>query len=171
MATYGLGPNGRVWWQMSSDLGPSGPKALGQHEATLLGQHHDKPQNLMRVQHAFRAMGEALAELASMGHQFHLAEGPPGQGEIWPRLYFHAKAAPNGRLVHSPFELGDLGPDWYPTLDQAQHADGMATQFAGRGGIGRRDLPMVIEDSSPGPIDLDARRQRMIEDFKSRKGQ
>lgn len=148
------------------------PLPLAQHLAHLLAIHHDRPQQLGRVNHAFRAIAEALAELGSMGHQFHLAEGPPGSGEIWPRLYFHVKAAPNGRLVHSKYELGDLGPGWFPTLDEAQHADGVATQFAGRGGVGRRDLPMVLEGQEEAPISLDARRQKMIEDFKAmnRKG-
>lgn len=150
-----------------------GAFSLGQHEAALLAQHHAKPQEVARVGHAFRAVAAALAELASMGHPFHLAEGQAVEGEIWPRLYFHIDSAPNGRLVYSQWDLADLGAGWYPTLDQAQHADGMAVQFAGRGGIGRRDLPMIIEQEpgDPGdPVSLDARRQQMIDEFKNRKG-
>ena len=146
-----------------------GAFSLGQHEAALLAQHHAKPQEVARVGHAFRAIAEALAELSSLGHPFHLAEGLAVEGEIWPRLYFHIKAAPNGRLVHSQWDLADLGSGWFPTLEQAQHSDGMETQFAGRGGIGRRDVPMVIEQPPQDTISLDARRQQMIDEFKQRR--
>lgn len=144
--------------------------SLAQHKAVLLAVHHDRPQNGARVGHAFRAIEEGLAELMSLGHPFHIVEGPPPlEGEIWPRLYFHVKAAPNGRMVNSQWDLADLGEGWFGSLEEAQHADGMETQFAGRGGVGRKDLPMVI-DQDPGlaqlyALDAERQKRKMIDDF------
>ena len=123
--------------------------STSEHRASLVGQHFDQPQNLMIIRHAFDLIAEGLKLLGSLGHPFHLVEGTSVEGEIWPKVYFHIEAAPNGRLVNSLYDLQDLGPGWYPSLDQAQHADGMATQFDGRGGVRKRDVPMLIGASAP----------------------
>lgn len=107
----------------------------------LAVEHFNQPQHLRRVDLAIAALAPALADLASMGHVFHLAPGPGSAPFPWPRLYFHATDAPNGRIVHDARELGELGPGWAETLDEAQYEMGKATQDAGRGGIVRQALP------------------------------
>jgi hypothetical protein len=100
----------------------------------------------MLLQVALSQVDEGLAGLARLGHQMHLEEGPPPPLEEWPRVFFHLNF-PQGRLVRSRWELADLGEGWYPTLEQAQHQDGVAVQMAGRGGVGNRNLPVVIKQS------------------------
>lgn len=144
------------------------PLSLQQLKARLLAEHHAKPQNLSRIEHEFGRLGEALAALAALGHLYHLAEGSPGSGEVWPRLYFHVHAAPNGRVVNSRWELAELGPGWFPTLDEAQHDDGVATQFAGRGGVGRKSLPAVVAGAEVAVASLDERREAIKREFVAR---
>lgn len=138
----------------------------------LLSVHHARPQSVRRIEMAVVAVREGLETLAALGHPMHLAEGPaPSADEMdsWPRVYYHQDAAPNGRLVLSPWELGELGFGWYPTAAEAAHADGLATQFAGRGGVGRRDVPMVIPDETNRGESSEQVRTRLIAEFKQRR--
>lgn len=112
--------------------------------ARLQGEHHSSPQDCEAIRHAADGISNGLDALARLGHLYHLEPGPPVPGEIWPRLMFHAEAAPNGRLVASPYEAYELGTGWFFTLAEAQHAEGMRAQFAGRGGIGDRSVPMLL---------------------------
>lgn len=133
-----------------------------------MAEHYGKPQNLSRIEYEFARLGEALAALAVLGHQYHLVDGPDGPAEreeIWPRIYFHVSAAPNGRVVASKWELDELGPGWFPTLEAAQHTDGMETQFAGKGGVGRKTVPAVVPGSEPAVDSLDERREKLKRDF------
>lgn len=135
-----------------------------------MAEHFHKPQTLMRMDHAFKAIEQGLGELASMGHPFHLEAGTAPVEEFpWPRVYFHVDSAPNGRMVASPWELAELGAGWFPTLQEAQHDDGMKTQFAGRGGVGRRDLPTVVAGAPAAVESLDARREQIKREFLARR--
>jgi hypothetical protein len=104
----------------------------------LRAELHSQPQRSLDCDLALREIEEGLARLARHGYVFHLEPGPaPVVEPPWPRLMFHSTSAPNGRVVNSPWDLSELGPDWWPTLEEAQHADGLKAQFAGRGGLGR----------------------------------
>ena len=89
-------------------------------------------------------LADGLADLARLGHLHHLEPGPEPFRDPWPRVMFHCDSAPNGRVVGSYHEFIDLGPGWYPSLGEAQHADAVATQMAGRGGLKRGGLPAKI---------------------------
>lgn len=115
----------------------------------LEAKHSASPQNARRVQLAIAELESGLTALASLGHPMHLVEGSGEAPELgWPRLLFHIDAAPNGRLVFGEAEARELGPEWHTTLERAQHADGVKTQFAGRGGIGTRNVP-TISNTAP----------------------
>jgi hypothetical protein len=103
-----------------------------------------------QVRLAMAAVDDGLGLLARLGHRYHLVLGPPPEVEEWPRVMFHVEAAPNGRLVASDFERHELGYGWFFTLGEAQHAEGYRAQFAGRGGVGDRSVPMLL-DGSRGP--------------------
>lgn len=111
-----------------------------QHQA----DHHHDLQSQERVRLAFGALDDALTTLAHLGHQYHLETGVAPEVSEWPRVMFHVEAAPNGRVVKSEYEAQELGPGWWDTLQAAQHAEGVRAQFAGRGGIGDRSVPMLV---------------------------
>lgn len=107
----------------------------------LVAEHHSDPQTVRKIELATAQAQSALSNLASMGHQFHLAPGPGESLPLWPRTLFHATDAPNGRVIYNQLEANALGPGWADDLAQAQHEHGVALQFAGRGGVGRLALP------------------------------
>ncbi len=112
----------------------------------LAAKHFDKPQNIHRVGLALDLIEEGLRHLAGLGHQFHLELGPENPDlHDWPRTYFHLTAAPNGRPVNSRYDLADLGPGWFPTLQEAQLDEGLQRQMHGRGGLPlrRQELTLV----------------------------
>lgn len=115
-----------------------------QHQA----DHHHDMQSQERVRMAFSALDDALTTLSHLGHQYHLASGVADATPEWPRVMFHVEAAPNGRVVSSLYEAGELGAGWWDTIQAAQHAEGVRAQFAGRGGIGDRSVPMLLDGSS-----------------------
>jgi len=137
----------------------------------LAALHHHEPQIAMSVEHAIRELESGLGTLAKYGHPMHLDEGHEVQSLGWPRLLFHVDSAPNGRLVNSEWDARDLGPDWWPTLAEAQHADGVKTQFAGRGGVQGRSLPVVIPQTELHSEDDAERVARMIEEWKELRSQ
>lgn len=101
-----------------------------------------------------------LTALGRLGHRYYLEPGPPPDADQWPRVMFHVEAAPNGRVVASDFARHELGEGWFYTLAEAQHAEGMRAQFAGRGGVGDRSVPMLVDGSrgpqpDPGPAPKD----------------
>lgn len=109
---------------------------------SLAAQHPNEPQKLRLVELAVSQAREAIEHLTRMGHPFHLAPGPqPADLWSWPRVYWQADG--RSRPVYHPHDLVDLGPSWFPTLEEAQQARGRALQFAGRGGIRDRNLPVV----------------------------
>jgi hypothetical protein len=127
----------------------------------LAAKHFAEPQVARKLELAVREIEQGLLALATYGHQFHLEPGPPWLDEHdWPRIYFHVKIAPNGRVVQSRFELSDLGGEawgWYPTLEAAQHADGLAHQFHGRAGVALPTSALTVvkgtekDESTPRP--------------------
>jgi hypothetical protein len=125
----------------------------------LAAEHHGQPQVQMTIEHGLRAVEQGLAELAKCGHVFHLEDGPPQALPEWPKLMFHVKSAPNGRVVRDAQELTELGPGWHRTLEAAQHADGVETQFAGRGGVARKGALVTVELPDPAGSREIARRQ------------
>jgi hypothetical protein len=108
-------------------------------------------------------LDRTLGDLAGMGHPLHVEEGyvaPPPPG--WPRAMFHLYAP--ARVVHCQADLDELGPDWYPTMEEARHAAGMAKQMQ-RGGIFDRALPSMLTQT---PQEL---ARRVLEDRDRREQQ
>jgi hypothetical protein len=116
----------------------------------LQANHHHDSQSYVKVTAAIREVEHGLHMLAIMGHVYHLEPGPPYDLPEWPRILFHVFAAPNGRVIQNRWEAEELGPGWWPTLQEAQHKEGIRAQFRGRGGVGDRSLPMLM-DGPPAP--------------------
>lgn len=117
----------------------------------LTSTHDGRPQNQRRIEHALRDVQEGLRALASLGHSYHLEEGPSPPSRGWPRTYYHLESAPQGRLINSGFDLDELGDGWYSSLDLARHMDGLRQQFLGRGGVSLGGLPALApQPPSPG---------------------
>lgn len=138
----------------------------------LLAMHPLDPQRQARIERALAQAEESLGALASLGHLFHLAEGSGEAFPEFPRRVFHVDAAPNGRLVYGEAELAELGPGWYDTLEKAQFADGLDTQFMGRGGVNRKGLPAILQTLSLAEVialatEAAANKQKRIEEFKA----
>jgi hypothetical protein len=103
----------------------------------------NEPQKSHRAREALRQIEDGLAALASLGHPLHIEEGytPPPKPE-WPKVMFHMTQG--SRLVSCQADLEELGDDWYPTMDEAKHAAGIAKQNQ-RGGIFQRALPSLFK--------------------------
>ena len=117
----------------------------------LQANHHHDTQSFVAVTSAVNEIEHGLVALAKLGHIFHLEYGPPYEIPEWPRILFHVHAAPNGRVVQSSWEALELGPGWWPTLQEAQYKEGIRAQFRGRGGVGDRSLPMLMDGGPAGP--------------------
>lgn len=124
---------------------------LSELSTRLQASHHHDLQACATILAAVGAVENGLALLARLGHVYHLEPGPPYELPEWPRVLFHVENAPNGRVVNSWWEANDLGPGWWPTLAEAAHREGVRAQFAGRGGIGDRSLPMLVDGGPAGP--------------------
>ena len=105
----------------------------------------DFPDDLQRAHKARSALADldrVLLELAGLGHPLHVEEGyvaPPPRG--WPRAAFHLYQG--ARVVNCQADLEELGSDWYPTMEEARQAAGLAKQYQ-RGGIFDRALPSML---------------------------
>ena len=110
----------------------------------LLVHHSSHMQNSARIELALKAVEDGLSELAQLGHPFHLEEGPGKELEEWPKMMYHMRGSPEGRLVRSPEDLEELGPGWYNSWADAQKARGFKSQFNGRGGVKTAGLPATI---------------------------
>jgi hypothetical protein len=108
----------------------------------------DWPDDLQRNHKARAALADldrVLLELAGLGHPLHVEEGyvaPPPPG--WPRAAFHLYQG--ARVVNCQADLEELGPDWYPTMEEARHAAGIAKQYQ-RGGIFDKSLPSSLSQT------------------------
>lgn len=110
----------------------------------LVNQHTMQPQQIMMIDHALNAVRQGLEQLAQMGHMMHLADGAAPPTAEWPRLVFSVDR-PNGFMCLCEQDFALLGPGWFNTLAEAQHADGMGEQFK-RGGIfPKKGLPLVVD--------------------------
>lgn len=103
----------------------------------------DEPQKLARARVALAELDHALGQLAGLGHPLHVEEGyvaPPPPG--WPKAVFHVQAGT--RVVRSQQELDELGEDWFGTMEEARHAEGLRMQMK-RGGIfNPRQMPTLL---------------------------
>jgi hypothetical protein len=117
----------------------------------LFAEHSQDQQRVARLERAISLAEEALRDLAALGHQFHLAPGAQPRQSAWPRRVFHI-SCPAGRLVHSQFDIVELGEDWFDTLLEAHHSHGLRTQFAGRGGVTIGGLPAVVPEAPEASI-------------------
>jgi hypothetical protein len=110
----------------------------------LQASHFGRPQELAKIDRATRQIREGLEVLASLGHHFYLAKGTGEASSEWPRVMFSLQSAPNGRVIDGPWEYSQLGPGWFDTLEEAQHADGHQQSFTGRSGAQRAGLPVIV---------------------------
>lgn len=124
---------------------------LNELSTRLQAEHHHDQQACLTISAAVAEVEHGLGFLARLGHVYHLEPGPAYDLPEWPRLLFHITSAPNGRVVRSWWEARDLGPGWWPTFSEAQYKEGVRAQFAGRGGIGDRSLPMLVDGGPAGP--------------------
>lgn len=109
----------------------------------LLARHTGKPQAQRQLELAVAAVRRGLEAMAANGEVWHLEAGIGEESGHWPRIMFHALAAPAGRLVRSEFELADLGEGWYDTLAEARNFEGVQVQNQGRGAVPRHGLPAI----------------------------
>lgn len=99
---------------------------------------HD-PQRAYKGRAALQELEGALQTLGSLGHPLHVEEGhQPVLPSGFPKTVFHVRAGQ--REVACQAELDELGEDWFPTLQEAQHAAGLIKQYQ-RGGIFDKNLP------------------------------
>lgn len=109
----------------------------------IISDWPSEPQKIARAKVALAELDRAIGELAGLGHPLHVEEGyvaPPPPG--WPRAMFHMTSGT--RVVRDQRELDELGEDWYPTMDEAKHAEGLRMQMK-RGGIfNPRSMPMLL---------------------------
>ncbi len=104
--------------------------------------HRDNPSLALKLDSAMREIEQAMGVLSAAGHHFHLGLGHSPHVEYPKYVYHYVKGQ---KLVRSEWELKDLGPGWFPSLRDAQYAEGLDVQFAGRGGVRRRQLPLPAE--------------------------
>lgn len=125
----------------------------------ILADWPNDPQRAYKAQAALRSAEDALQTLASLGHPLHIREGSaPALVAEWPRMVFHLRAGE--RTVNCQAELEELGPDWFPTMEEARHSAGLIKQYQ-RGGIFDKNLPA----NPPSPEErrlMEAARQEEI---------
>ena len=133
----------------------------------------DKPQECLVIDKALREVETGLQVLSRLGHVYHLAVGPcPDEiANAWgPRVYWHA----DGRCKECwhPRDLEELGEGWAETFEKAKLLQGMAQQFAGRGGVRSGNLPAVMSElwvQLASPADREADRKARIAAWKKEK--
>lgn len=109
----------------------------------LAAQHGSDHQKIYKVEHAIRALRESLDMLSSLGHPFHLEEGPAPPTAEWPKVMFHENCH-SGQIIQCEEDLAELGDGWRSTLAEARFAHGLRQQFKGRGGVKLRDVPALV---------------------------
>jgi hypothetical protein len=124
---------------------------IDQLKDRLHAEHHHNLQGVYTISAALAEIEHGLELLSKLGHVYHLERGAPYEIPEFPRILFHVTSAPNGRVVRSSWEAIELGFGWWPTLQEAQHKEGIRAQFRGRGGIGDRSLPMLVDGGPAGP--------------------
>lgn len=110
--------------------------------------HHERPQHTALIDRSFALVREGLQQLASLGHQFHLAEGPAPEKPRWPRMVYSLDH-PRGFFCLCQQDFEFLGEGWYDTLDEVKLAAAIKEQYKGRGGeLPKSGLPATIVDDS-----------------------
>lgn len=109
----------------------------------ILAEFAQHPQRLHLANAAILELENALQRLASMGFPLHIEEGPPTKKpSVWPRFMFHIRQG--SKIVLCEADWKEMGPDWYPSMDEARHAAGEAKQWQ-RGGVFTKSLPAPID--------------------------
>jgi hypothetical protein len=126
------------------------------------------PQNTLRAERALRELEDSLNALSAMGHRLYVTEQPQAELSEWPRMVYHLEVAPAGRYCPDIWTFWELGPDWFFTYADAQHASGMRAQMAGRGGVFVGGLPAAT-DLVPGPDDSAERKAETIRKFREQR--
>lgn len=116
----------------------------------------------VRLDGALRQLEEALGVLSRSGHHFHLAFGHEAHSEFPKTMYHFWKGQ---RLVRSEADLKELGWGWYPSLRDAEYAEGRDVQFAGRGGVRRRNLPSELNGQHAEFVPVGPSKEELKEDF------
>jgi hypothetical protein len=114
---------------------------------------------------AIHDLDDALQRLAVLGCVMHIEEGPaPKEPQEWPKLVFHIRQGQ--REVRCQADLDELGEDWYPSMEEARQAAGMAKQWQ-RGGVFTKSLPAPLSlvpsaaPKPPPPVEPSSRRRRL----------
>jgi len=139
----------------------------------IIADWPDEPQKIARAKVALAELDHALGELAGLGHPLHVEQGyvaPPPPG--WPKAVFHVLAGT--RVVRSQRELDELGEDWFGTMEEARHAEGMRMQMK-RGGIfNPRQMPTLLTQTpqqimanQAAAIKMREDQRRMVDDARS----
>lgn len=151
---------------------PPGMKEIDLLREKFFAQLHGKPQQIKLADLACRELTSGVQLLRSLGCQVWVTEIEPPAAEQWPRLFFHPTAAPNGRMVLCEADWRELGPGWHTTALAAALADGMETQFAGRGGVARKGALVLVSDEDSKFYELpEVVKHRLIEQFKRERDQ
>lgn len=118
----------------------------------LVNQHTHEPQAQAMIDHALQHVQSGLQQLAQLGHLYHLASGQAPPAAEWPRRVYSVDR-PEGFLCLCAEDFKLLGPGWFDTLAQAQHADGMGEQFKRGGVFPKKGLPLVVQPEERSRLD------------------
>ena len=108
-------------------------------DAKIAHLHRDHPQRAKLAELAVAQIREGMQHLHSLGHAVSLVEAPPEAPLEWPKMVYHAQQGQ--RIVHSNYELDELGPGWYDHPAKAAEMEGHDYQFAARGGVASNAKP------------------------------
>lgn len=100
--------------------GPDANPKWDDLRAELAAKHSDHPQRAQLADMALRTIETGIAELAKLGHMFHLTPGQAGQPSKFPLMVY--RNGPQGlehRTVDSESALEEARPDGW-TEDQSQ---------------------------------------------------
>jgi hypothetical protein len=121
-----------------NDFMQPSPKTPLQHlRDELAVAHATSPQKNALAQMAVSEIESGLARLSSMGFHFHLEPGTGQAPKEWPRMFYHAKRCPEGRVFICQEDVDELNEGdgmWAPTPQEAASRAGLAKQLE-RGGV------------------------------------
>ncbi len=121
------------------------------------------PSRSLLLCSALSQIEECLQLLSSCGLHFHLSEGHK-RHEEFPKTVYHYRLGQ--KQVGSEWEQRDLGEGWYESPRDAEIHEGMDFQFAGRGGVRRRQLPSALNGEAPQDL-LPGWKEKAKEEFLS----
>lgn len=94
------------------------PMKFSEHKAKLASAYLDSPQRSQLCAMALTEIELGLVRLASLGHPYHLVEGPDAPPEEFPKILYHADAGWRECLCQA--DVDDLGPGWCDNPHDAQ---------------------------------------------------